>query len=251
MSETGMAAGRTIVVTGASSGIGKATAELLLESGYGVVATARDADRLNSIYGDRAGAHIIPWNLSEPEGIGDYAKAVHAAVGAIGGLVHSAGVFGLTPSYLIKPSVIDSIFHINTYAGMLLVSSFMKKGRYGEGASFVLISSLSAHRGVVGGSVYAASKAALEGFTIAAAPELADKNARINCIAPGTVESPMTSRGREKLDDAQIAAQHESYPLGIGTPADIGNFAEYLISDRAKWITGRTFVLDGGHLARK
>jgi NAD(P)-dependent dehydrogenase (short-subunit alcohol dehydrogenase family) len=120
-----------------------------------------------------------------------------------------------------------------------------------DGASFVLISSLAAHEGVMGNSVYAASKAAIEGFVKSVAAELADRGIRINCLAPGVTETPMVAEYLKLLTEEQRKAHVSDYPLGIGQPSDIAYFAEYLISEKARWLTGQTFILDGGHLARK
>jgi 3-oxoacyl-[acyl-carrier protein] reductase len=242
---------RWIVVTGASSGVGAKTAEILLSSGYQVVVTARSGPELKTLYGEERGVEIIPWDLAEPEGIRDYAKAVKEAVGPVRGLVHCAGVNKVMPIHMIKPDKIYDVFRINTYASMLLVSAFSRKGMTTDDASFVLISSLSAHEGAMGNSVYAASKAAVEGFVKSVAPEVAEKSIRINCIAPGFVETRMTTEYLNLLTEEQRDAHVGGYPLGIGKPSDIADFAEYLVSDKARWLTGQTYILDGGRLARK
>jgi NAD(P)-dependent dehydrogenase (short-subunit alcohol dehydrogenase family) len=240
-----------VVVTGASSGIGEETVRTLQKAGLSVVATARTEATLQEKLGTLENVEIIPWDLSETDSLGAYVKSVNARVGAIEGLVHCAGIQKIMPVQLIKETKILDVFSINTFAAMLLVSLFSKKGMAEERASFVLISSLSAHKGVAGGSVYSASKAALEGFARAVAPELIERNIRINCIAPGTLDTPMTTKYHEQLSPEQSEKIFDEYPLGIGEPADIASFAEYLISDNAKWITGQTFIIDGGHLARK
>jgi NAD(P)-dependent dehydrogenase (short-subunit alcohol dehydrogenase family) len=245
-----MAGGRRIVITGASKGIGAKTAALLLASGYSIVATARGESALRDLYGNEKNAEAIPWDLSDPARIGDYAKTVKEAVGPVAGLIHCAGIEKTFPIHITKPAKIEEVFNINTYAAMLLVSGFSKKGMTEDTASFVLISSLAAHEGVRGHAVYAASKAALEGFARAAAPELAEKGIRINCIAPGTVETEMTAAYRSQLTESQDRAFSAGYPLGIGTAHDIAAFAKYLVSEEAKWLTGQTYILDGGHLAR-
>jgi len=245
-----MADRRWIVVTGASKGIGAKTAALLLESGYSVVATARGESDLRALYGDENNAVTIPWDLSDPARVLDYAKTVKEAVGAVSGLMHCAGIEKAFPIHITKPAKIEEVFNINTYAAMLLVSGFSKKGMTCDPASFVLVSSLAAHEGARGRSVYAASKAALEGFAKAAAPELAEKGIRINCIAPGIVATEMTAAYRNQLTEDQWQSLVGGYPLGVGDAHDIAAFAKYLISAEAKWITGQSYILDGGHLVR-
>jgi NAD(P)-dependent dehydrogenase (short-subunit alcohol dehydrogenase family) len=241
---------RWVVVTGASSGIGAGTAETLLSSGYSVVATARRETELKELYGGAKNATIVPWDLSEPDSVKDYAKAVHEAVGPICGLVHCAGMERTFPVHMTKINKIEDVFAINTYAAMNLVGAFSRKGMAVASASFVLISSLAAHEGAPGKAIYAASKSALEGFAHAVAAELSGRGIRINCIAPGVVETQMVLEFTKQLTDAQHDALYRGYPLGIGKPSDIADFAEYLVSDKARWITGQTFIIDGGRLAR-
>jgi NAD(P)-dependent dehydrogenase (short-subunit alcohol dehydrogenase family) len=239
-----------VVVTGASSGVGLETAKLLLAAGYGVVVTARREDALRSEFGDSENAYILPWDLSEPESIKGYITKATEAVGSLSGLVHSAGIQKLLPFHMTKPDLIEEVFRINTYAAMMLVSSFVKKSIAAELSSIVLISSLAAHEGAPGRSVYAASKAALEGYVTSVACELSKRGARINCIAPGVMDTPMGTQQNALMQEAQKAAINNSYPLGVGRPSDVAELALYLIDEKSRWVTGQTFVIDGGHLTR-
>jgi NAD(P)-dependent dehydrogenase (short-subunit alcohol dehydrogenase family) len=241
---------KTVVVTGASSGIGCAVASELMNDGYNVVVTARDESKLRSLYDGNDKAIVLPWDLSEVDRIGEYAKQIRASVGEIYGLVHSAGAQDVMPLHLTKPDLLDKVFHLNTYAAILLVSEFSKKGMHGESASFVLLSSLSAHEGTPGRSVYAASKAALEGFAIAASPELNSRGVRVNCVAPGIVNTPAVEHFMRALSKEQKEKLLGEYPLGVGAPEDIARLIGFLISGKSKWITGNVFKPDGGHLAR-
>lgn len=240
-----------VVVTGASSGLGECTVGKLVEEGFSVVATARNEERLNFLYGMLPNIEIIPWDLSEISKIKEYAKSVKAKTDSIYGLVHCAGSQVTLPVHMIKESKIKEIFDINTFSAMLLVSAFSKKGMAFEGTSFVLISSLAAHEGAFGKSIYAASKGALEGFIKSVAPELAEKNMRINAIAPGVVKTEMVERYFSQLTEEQRLATVNEYPLGLGHPEDIADMVIYLLGEKSKWITGQTIVIDGGHLVRK
>ena len=243
---------KTFIVTGASSGIGKEAAFRLLKAGHRVVVTSRRQDVLEDLFSDYPNCNIIPCDLTNIETIKEYAKTVNETVGPINGLVHCAGVNKLMPIHMIKSSFIEDVFSINSFAAISLVSNFAKKKYYiPNDTSMVLISSLSAHEGAYGNSVYAASKGALEGFLCAAAPELADKGIRINAVAPGQVDTPMSQKFRSNLTDEQIEAAQSEYPLGWGEPQDIANIIEFLLSEKSKWILGRTFIVDGGHLVRK
>ncbi|MBN7774063.1 SDR family NAD(P)-dependent oxidoreductase [Clostridium aminobutyricum] len=240
-----------IIVTGASSGIGKSTVCKLLESGFGIIATAREVQALEVLYRNQEDVKIIPWDLSDVATIKDYSKLVkeHAAVS---GLLHCAGIQATTPIHLMKTEKLQEIFYINTFAAMMLVSQFSKKGMVDEeGASFVMVSSLAAHEGAFGKAMYAASKGALEGFVKASAPELAEKKIRINAVAPGVVQTRMVEQYFAQLTKEQKQATLGAYPLGLGQPEDVAEMAVFLLSEKSRWITGQTIVVDGGHTVRK
>jgi len=240
-----------IVVTGASSGIGEETANHLLQMGYSVVVTARNEEKLNTLFGNQENVLIMPSDLSQIENIQEYAREVVRRVGPIRGLVHSAGVDATVPINMIKAKKMVEIFNTNTFAALLLVSNFSKKDHYVPDASFVLVSSLSAHEGAYAKSLYAASKGALEGFLISAAPELAEKGIRINGIAPGIVKTKMVEESLSKMSTEQVHTLTKDYLLGLGDPSDISQLIGFLIGGTSRWMTGQTIVIDGGHLARK
>ena len=242
-----------IVVTGASSGIGLQTAKQLLAEGYSVVATARNGQVLEEEFGAYAESCVtIPWDLSDTDRVKEYTALVHEKVGAIHGLVHCAGIQKTLPIHMLKSSSLSELFKINTFSGILLASGFAKKGYYAEGeTSFVFISSLAAHEGAYGKTAYAASKSALEGFVKSAAPELAEKGIRINAIAPGVVKTAMVEAHFRQLTEVQRNATAGEYPLGLGEPSDIANLLIFLLGSSSRWITGQTFIIDGGHIVRK
>lgn len=240
-----------VVVTGASSGIGKSVAKRLFENGYEVVVTSRNQGKLEELYASHEKYHIVPCDLSNINGIADYCKQVNSALGKITGLVHCAGIGRGNALNMIRPKTIENIFSVNTFAAMLLVSYFSKRNMVEKNASFVLISSVAAHAGPKGQSIYSASKGALEGFVKGSASELALKGIRINAIAPGIVRTELMDQIYGKLEDEAIHRLHNAYPLGIGMPEDVAGFTEYLIDDGSRWITGQTFILDGGYMERE
>lgn len=244
-----------IIVTGASSGIGKETVKLLSNMKYKVVLTSRSYEKLSKILSlmnhDRMNYTIIPWDLSDIDSLHDYAKKVKEIVGPISGLVHCAGIQKTMPLSLLKKQIILDVFNLNTFASMLLVSLFSRNGYFADNASFVLISSLATHEGAMGKSVYSASKGAVEGFIPAAATELAVKGIRLNAVVPGIVKTEMVKNFFKNLSDKQKKDFEDSYPFGIGDPVDVANLIEYLLSDKAKWITGECYKIDGGHMIRK
>ncbi len=145
-----------IIVTGASSGIGRKTAQILLDKGYKVILTARN----ESVMSELAGVYppdsyeIIPWDLSDINSLSQYVSEVNKRVGAISGLVHCAGIQITTPLHLVNNKKLIDVFNINTFAAINLVGLFSKCKYYIEGeSSFVLISSIAAHEGEVGNSI--------------------------------------------------------------------------------------------------
>ena len=240
----------TLVVTGASSGIGKTCAQVFAAEGWRVVVTARRKEVLEENFGGSPDYVILPWDLSDLDSIKDYAKAVLETAGPIKGLVHCAGMGIGNAVNMIKPAVLQQLFSINVYAAMLLVSAFSKKKMIDEKAAFVLISSIAAHAGTQGQSIYAATKGALEGFICGSAAELADKGIRINAIAPGLVETEMVKAHNAKLDPETVEKLNAGYPLGTGSPENVADMAAFLI-EKGVWITGQTYVMDGGFMVRK
>ena len=244
---------RWIVVTGASSGIGRCTARTSIERGSNVVLTSRTAVKLEETvkgYSEEKYV-IIPWDLSDLDSLQDYTKKVKETVGPISGFVHCAGIQKTMPLSLVKEQTIFDVFNLNIFSAMLLVSMFSKNGYFAVNASFVLISSLAAHEGAMGKSIYAASKGAIEGFIPATASELAIKGIRLNAVIPGIVKTEMVDEFFKNLSDEQKKAFEDSYPLGLGESIDVANLIEYLLSDKAKWITGECYKIDGGHMIRK
>jgi NAD(P)-dependent dehydrogenase (short-subunit alcohol dehydrogenase family) len=241
---------KSYLITGASSGIGRNTARRLLEDGHRVLAVARSAERIYSGLPTSEDLTVITCDFSDPTNVKPFSNEVSTSFGLIDGLVHCAGIQKTVPIYTLSPTLILDVFNINTISAMLLVSAFSKKGMSTDSASFVLISSLAAHTGARGKSVYAASKGALEGFLTSATPELASRNIRINALALGVVLTEMSSIDFTKhITEEQKQATLNEYPLGFGEPEDASNMIDFLLSDKARWITGQTFMVDGGRLA--
>lgn len=249
-----MSADKWVVVTGASGGIGLKTAEILMESGYKVVMTSRNIAGCEESFNHlKEGSYkAIAWDLGELDSIKDYAGKVNGEVGAVCGLVHCAGVQSILPVHMLSAKKMLEGFSVNAFAGMLLVSCFSKKNYYVENeTSFVLTSSLSAHEGAQGRSVYGASKGALEGFLPSAASELMHKGIRLNIVVPGVVDAGQGKEYLDALTDDQRNELLKAYPLGISDDLDIAYMIEYLIGRKSRKITGSKIVIDGGHSVRK
>lgn len=240
-----------IIVTGAAGAIGEAVTRKLMNEGFFVIAIDITHDILEEKYKGNNACSYMAFDLNKINELQSLIKQIKEEYGGIRGLVHCAGFDKLTPLYLYRQEDIEALFSIHVYVPMALCGLIAKKGNASNGCSIVLISSLSAHEGAAGHTGYAAAKGALEGFIPSAAAELADRGIRINAIAPGIVRTKMSAGYLDKLDQHQFAALEQSYPLGFGQPTDVANLIAFLISDEAKWITGQTIIIDGGHLCRK
>lgn len=244
--------GRTILVTGASSGIGRETAVLLSQLNARLVLTARNAERLtttlSALYGD---GHLAePFNLSRTEEIPKWVQGVAAQVGPLDGIVHAAGKQASIPIRSITERQVDDLVRTNLYSAIMLVRGLTQKNCHVPGSSVVFLSSVTAFAAKPAISAYAATKSALLGMTKSLALELAPQHIRVNCVAPGFVETEMLEELRSVLSDQQMSDLRSAHPLGFGTPRDVANAIAFLLAETGRWMTGSTLVVDGGYSAQ-
>lgn len=244
--------GRTILVTGASSGIGRDTAVLLSSLNARVVLAARDQARLEQTLEMMEGTgHILKTcDLAMADEIAELMKAIIAETGPLDGMVHAAGIHLAKPVRLLQVEEIDRIMKVNVHSALLLIRAFCQKGSYvASGASIVLLSSVSAVTGQPALSAYGATKAALIGMVKSLAMELARARIRVNCVAPGMVQSEMTDHLLSRLLPEQVSAIEQMHPLGFGTTRDIAHAIAFLLAETGRWISGSTMMVDGGYTA--
>jgi NAD(P)-dependent dehydrogenase (short-subunit alcohol dehydrogenase family) len=240
--------GRTVLVTGGSSGIGRETAIVLSELGARIILSGRNRQQLavtvESLLSD--GHAIEPFDMTDLEAIPDWVKSLAQRYGAFAGMVHAAGIRKTGGLRGLSVAVLHQTFQVNLDSAVMLAKGFRQKGCCAAASSVVFVSSASALVGAPATAAYAASKAALIGLTRSLAIELAREGIRVNCLAPGMVQSEMTEQIRQTLTAEQFAAVVAQHPLGLGTTWDVACAAAYLLSDAARWMTGHTLVLDGG-----
>ena len=238
--------GKTILVTGASSGIGQATAIECSKLGAKLVITGRNAERLqetmNQLEGE--GHRQIVAELSELPDIEGFVELVPG----ISGLALCAGRSFTAPFLFGTQASYDEIFKINFFSPVQLLRLLTKKKKLQKGGSVVFVSSTGGNqRHTNGNSIYGATKAALTATMRFCARELAPKKIRVNAVNPSMVNTPLVKKFQENLSPEQIAADVKHYPLGrYGEPIDIALAIVYLLSDASAWTTGASLVIDGG-----
>jgi NAD(P)-dependent dehydrogenase (short-subunit alcohol dehydrogenase family) len=244
---------KRILITGASSGIGKAIAIEASKNGAMVVLLARDVEKLNATQQELnhpENHHIISCDLTE-EGFEKQLELQLMDLGTFDGFVHAAGVSPTVPLKLIKNQEVKKCFQLNVYAALWITQILMKpKLRNSEGFSAVYISSVVSEVGEKGKTLYSMSKSALIGMSKSLALEYASKGVRFNCISPAVVETPLSQKSYFRQDPEAMKEILKKHPLGLGTPEDIGHAAVYLLSKFSKWVTGTNMRVDGGFLAK-
>ena len=240
--------GKTVLVTGASSGIGRASAIEISRLGAKVIMCGRDHERLmqtrQSLEGE--GHSAFEGDLLEQTTIDRLVEEVPA----LDGIVLSAGK-GLTlPFQFCDREKFDDIFNINFFSPLELLRQLFKKKKLHPGASVVMIASIAGTgRRSVGNAVYGSAKAALQTMVRYTALELAPKKIRVNGVCPGMVNTPFIHSGA--LTEEQLEQDRASYPLKrYGEPEDIAHGVAYLLSDASSWVTGTSLVIDGGITAK-
>lgn len=238
--------GKTILVTGASSGIGRGTAIECSRMGATVVLSGRNPDRLQETCRQLEGeGHVaIAADLTEEE---DLKRAV-AEMPSLNGIVHSAGISQIKMVKFMDKDSLSRVFDTNVFAPFLLNSLLLKKRKVQKGSSIVFISSISGvFASQVGEAGYGASKAALAGYMRSAALELASQGTRVNCIHPGVIETPLLSLSNDTFTEEVLEELKRKYPLRrFGQPEDVARCAVYLLSDASSFMTGSSILLDGG-----
>lgn len=245
---------KTIIITGAASGIGRETAKLLHNLGAKLLLLDINEEGLKSLSSElNNDSYYRTINLLDLDTIKPILIAAKDEIGsAYTGFVHCAGIPSVSPLRALSNEQYEKVMKINTQAGLNLAKVFSsKQGHDGnQQGSIVFISSVYGVVGSAANVAYATSKAAIIGMTKALAIEFASKNIRVNCVAPGFISTKMADGVNAMFDNTYKERIEAMHPLGWGEAIDIANSIAFLLSDASKWTTGAVFNIDGGFTAQ-
>ncbi|MBU2649362.1 MAG: SDR family oxidoreductase [Bacteroidetes bacterium] len=237
--------GKIILITGASSGLGRQCAITISRYGGTVIATGRNPEKLqktfDSLEGDR---HLqIAADLTKQEDIDKLTEQLPV----LNGVIYSTGISDLNPARFVTQEILKKTFSISFDASVMLTSRLLAKKKLEKNnCSLLFISSISTRYPFVGGAMYISAKAALEGYARTLAVELAPKGIRSNCIAPAFVRTPMLDETATNYSQEAVDKIEAQQLLGLGEPEDVANTAVFFLSDASKWITATNLILGGG-----
>ena len=235
--------GKTILVTGASSNIGRQIAIKCSEMGAKMIVTARSAERLNETVSAMTGEghQIITSDLSDAEQI----PALVEQLPELDGIVMCAAIFRTTPIRNNRRKYTEEMFNTNTFANIDLVQLLLKNKKIKAGGSILFISSVAAYRPYAGNALYSATKGAINSFCQVLAIEQGNKGIRANCISPGIIKRDLKVK-EWAVTQEELTKEEARFPLGFGHTEDIAYAAIYMMSDASKWVTGTNMIVDGG-----
>ena len=236
---------KTILVTGASSGIGKAIAIECAKMGAKVVVTGRNEARLQETHSLLEGNQpdYIVADLSVNEDV----VRVSKELSTLNGLVNCAGLTKVAPFPFATRDSFEEVMNVNFFAPTELTRLLVKSKKIGKGSSIVFISSVSGvYCSAVASSIYSSSKGAVNGLVKGIALDLAPKGIRVNSVNPGMIDTDIFSGSAITQD--QLDEDMKRYPLGrYGKPEEVANAVIYLLSDASSWTTGSNLLIDGGY----
>ena len=237
------------LVSGASSGIGQGVAIKLIQEGATVIATGRSLEKLEEtkkLCNNSENIFLEPKNLTENiDELPFWVKVLKEKYGKLRGLICCAGIIDVKPLQMLEEMYVKKLFDINYFVPVFLAKGFAdKRNNIGQGSSITFIASIAAILGDKGQIAYGGSKAALITSAKSMSHELASRKIRVNTISPGDIDTPMNKQAIEEYNHTTS----ERYTYGIGSVEDIANMTAFLVSDKARWITGQNYIMDGGYI---
>jgi NAD(P)-dependent dehydrogenase (short-subunit alcohol dehydrogenase family) len=235
---------KIFLITGATSGIGYATVILLNDLGCEIYAVGRNQQKLSELEKIGNGKiTTIKVDLMQDHSVSEIVKQIDRK---IDGFVHSAGVFKSVPLNFINQEFLESERKLNYDVFLFLIKSLVKSKKVAKKSSIVAISSIAAHYGAYGHSVYSGTKGALISTIRVLAKELSSQGIRLNSISPGMVRTEMATLISNDLTTENLLIDEKKYPLGYGEPNDVAYSVAFLLSEASSWMTGQDIILDGG-----
>ncbi len=237
---------KKILITGASSGIGRATAILFSNLGAELIITGRNQEKLQDTF-NKLNTSSNHQMICADLGLISDVKKIVTEMPSIDGFVHCCGKVLPIPVKFIKEEQLHDVMNVNYFSAVNIVSELLKQKKINNSGSIAFISSVSTLHAYFGGAPYISSKAALEGYSKTLALELIPKKIRVNVLQPALVRTAIfDSTIDAAVDNDEMKKLISKYPLGIGEPDDIANALAYFISDASKWVTGTCLKMDGG-----
>jgi NAD(P)-dependent dehydrogenase (short-subunit alcohol dehydrogenase family) len=236
---------KTILVTGASSGIGKETAIECSRLGANVIITGRNKERLIETFNLLVGNNhkFYQLDLNSEHKIQDFLNSLPK----LDGIVHSAGILESIPFSFTNSEKLEKIMKVNFEIPFTITQNLIKTKKINKQSSIVFVSSLSGISTIASGiSAYSASKGAICASVRVMAFELASKNIRVNSVCPGMVKTEMNIENSSLSEEQLKEDELRNYPLGYGTPIQVAQTIVFLLSNASSWITGTNMVIDGG-----
>jgi 3-oxoacyl-[acyl-carrier protein] reductase len=238
---------RNVVVTGGSRGIGLGIARKLVEAGFQAIAIARkESAELTAAMENTGSIHFVPFDLAEIEGIADLVKGLRKKFGPIYGLVNNAGISAEGALALMPNSQMEQVVRLNTLSPMVMTKYVVRSMMADGGGRIVNMASITAFTGYSGLSVYSATKSSLLAFTRSLAREVGRMGVNVNAVAPGFVDTEMTHTLKDEHRERVV---RRSALRRLVDTEDVANAVEFLLSDRAKNITGTVLTVDAGSTA--
>lgn len=239
-------AGKTIVITGASSGLGRACAVRLAQEGADLVFMGRNETALRSFVSERA-PKVYLCDVTDETSLRQVLFEVKKDVGPVFGWILAAGTHDLCPLMMETQQSLLHMLAVNVQGCFGLLGLALKSRLVAKEGAIVLFSSVAARCGGTGLVSYAASKGAIESATRSLALELAPQKIRVNAVSPGIVRTPMSEGYLSKLSPEQVTHLQAKHLFGFGKPEDVAGATAFLLSEDARWITGSVLVVDGGY----
>lgn len=243
--------GGTFLITGASSGIGQATAAMVSHCGGKVIAAGRDEARLQNTLSmlSPGVTHAISLHtLTDADQTADWIKGLVDVHGPLAGVFHAAGIELIRPVRMTKQAHLNDVFSSSTYAAFGIARAISQKNNFTDGGSVVFMSSVAGATGQIGMTAYSAAKAAIDGLVRSLACEMAPRRIRINSIVAGAVKTAMHERLTKGSGANAETGYEASHLLGFGEVTDVANAAIFLLSGASRWVTGTTLAVDGGYM---